>query len=225
MPRAQFYSHTQLGEIRAEYKRRTKWEKWGGNAVWYESLPASTAELAKMVQNVRRQTVRRINSLKNKETDSFAAFKLGKDLEKYMDRYTDRADRNALEAELAVYHQFWASKGSTVSGAKEINREQDIRIFGAEEHGAVKIPVYTMNKDERERFWEAYMEFMNQHPEKNTRDNSERIQRLIGGYMELVTVRNYSAIIEKVEEKLKESDTNVSEEEKKNREWFRKHFE
>ena len=29
MPRAQFYSRTQLGEIRAEYKRKTKWEKWG----------------------------------------------------------------------------------------------------------------------------------------------------------------------------------------------------
>lgn len=225
MPRAQFYTRSQLGEVRAGYKRRTKWEKWGGDTTWHENLPASTEELEKMVKDVRRQTARRISSLEKNQADSYAAYKLEQELEKFHDRYTDRSDRWALSAELARYHEFWASKGSTVSGAKEINREEDIRIFGSEKRGAIVTPVYRMTTEERKKFWAAYMEFMNQHPEKSTRDNSERIQRLVGNYMNLVRAEDFQRIIDNVMTDLQNTKNELTTEEAQNREWFRSHFE
>ena len=134
---------------------------------------------------------------------------------------TQSADtRQQAARQIAAYRQFFTAKTSTVSGIRKVLQAEESRL--SELSGT---NLTFESEEQRKNFWSAYMEFMNQHAEKNTRDNSARIQRLIGGYMELVTAQNYQAIIDKVMEELKKGDTNVSEEEKQNSEWFRKHFE
>jgi len=60
-------------------------------------------------------------------------------------------------AELQAYRKFFASKSSTVSGAREIMKQQDARIFGTDDSGK---PLKRMSRVQRENFWALYDEFL-----------------------------------------------------------------
>lgn len=70
--------------------------------------------------------------------------------------------------------EFFRAKTSSVSGAREVMRDQDIRLFGKDSRGR---PIYRMTKDERTRFWSDYEEFLNQHPQWSGK--SYRVQEAI----------------------------------------------
>lgn len=53
------------------------------------------------------------------------------------------------------------AESSTVKGATRIEREQDIRLFGADAAGRAR---HRMSYDERKSFWQFYDEFLNQNP-------------------------------------------------------------
>lgn len=59
-------------------------------------------------------------------------------------------------AELQAYKKFFGSKSSTVSGAREIMKQQDARIFGVDASGK---PLKRMTRNQRENFWALYDEF------------------------------------------------------------------
>lgn len=73
----------------------------------------------------------------------------------------NKMSRNQLILEFAKYQKFFNSKTSTVEGIKEVNREQDIRIFGKDNSGK---PLRTMTEKQRQLFWQTYEEYENQEP-------------------------------------------------------------
>lgn len=62
------------------------------------------------------------------------------------------------KAELSRLNAFFNSKSSTVKGAQEIARKQDIRIFGPSESNP-NIPAKRMTREERIKFWSVYNEY------------------------------------------------------------------
>lgn len=60
-------------------------------------------------------------------------------------------------SELQAYKKFFGAKSSTVKGAREIMRQQDVRIFGTDASGK---PLQRMTRIQRENFWSLYDEFM-----------------------------------------------------------------
>lgn len=87
-----------------------------------------------------------------------------------------KLSRNQLIMEFARYAKFFNDKTSTIQGIKEVNREQDVRIFGATPSGR---PKKTMTNDERRRYWELYDEFLNQKPSAYRLYSSETVQQTI----------------------------------------------
>lgn len=70
--------------------------------------------------------------------------------------------RGKLVSDIVKYQQFFKDQTSTLEGIKEVNRKQDIRIFGEvlnEEGEKTGAPVATMTADERREFWSVYMEY------------------------------------------------------------------
>lgn len=80
--------------------------------------------------------------------------------------------------ELSVYVDFLNAKTSTLKGAEEVNREQDIRIFGADAAGHAK---RRMTDQQRKDYWDLIDEFASQ---KSTIvasfASTQRIQEVIG---------------------------------------------
>ena len=68
-----------------------------------------------------------------------------------------RLKRVDAVSELQAYKKFFGAKSSTVKGAREIMRQQDVRIFGSDASGK---PLQRMTRTQRENFWSLYDEFM-----------------------------------------------------------------
>lgn len=184
--RDDFLTEAQIGAKRASYKRRTKMEKWGGKTTWYDQLkPMSRKAVYDMYKEVKRQTERRVKSLASKKADSYAAFKLQEELKGT--KVSKNSNKQKISAILSIYHDFWSSLTSTISGARAVNKEQDIRLFGAIGKGAAARPAYSMSSDERTELWAAYMEFYHQYKSDVTKYDSNRIQRIIGEAFKYMT--------------------------------------
>lgn len=181
--RDEFFTESQISKKRSQYKRKTKLEKWGGNTTWYEQVASMTRlQAIKFLRNIKLQTDRRMKSLARQGVDSYAAYKLSEELKNT--RVNKNSNKQKISALLSAYHDFWSSRTSTAAGAKAVNREQDIRIFGATQ--TIKgdyAPTYRMNRDEREKFWAAYMEFFHQYRNATTKYDSSRVQRIMGEAM------------------------------------------
>ena len=68
-----------------------------------------------------------------------------------------KISRNRAYNEIFQIQQFFKAKTSDVKGAKEVMRDQDIRIFGATKTGR---PKKRMTTDQRTRFWSLYEDFI-----------------------------------------------------------------
>lgn len=90
---------------------------------------------------------------------------------------TSRMSRNKMLSELFAHQTFHQAKTSTVKGAREVQREQDIRIFGAGKKGA---PKKRMSLEQRIRFWKVYEEFNKTYKNKEYLYGSNRIQQALG---------------------------------------------
>lgn len=66
--------------------------------------------------------------------------------------------RNSAYNEIFQIQQFFKAKTSDVKGAREVMRDQDIRIFGSTKSGR---PRKRMTTEQRTRFWSLYAEFIN----------------------------------------------------------------
>lgn len=209
MPRKKTSKKAEISAKRANYRRKTKMEQWGGNATWYEDMSSMTKpQMEKFLKNAIKQTSRRLVSLERQKIDSFAAYKLTTVLQNMPLDNLESLSRQKLASIMSAYHDFWSSKSATAQGAKEINREQDIRIFGAQEDiGGREFPIYRMTEEERRLFWATYMEFFKQNKDViEGKDNSERIQRLIGRYIHDIRPGEFISVIGKVRADLEEEN-------------------
>lgn len=152
------------------------------------------SELKSEVKRGRFAVSRRLGSFKRAGLESAAAIqyfdtgKLRRDKTPEVNRATlakvardtkvGDMSRNQALMELARIQAFFRSKTSTVKGQQEVNRRQDIAIFGADEKGN---PIDTMSNEERTKLWSVYMEYYNQHPETYSHTGwSTDIQKMLG---------------------------------------------
>lgn len=102
-------------------------------------------------------------------------------MEDYYDRNGERSPEkmtvHQIRSELFHIQEFFKSKTGDVKGAREVMREQDIRIFGENSRGN---PVHRMTIEERTKFWSVYEEFLNTYKTAWSNYGSTRIQQYLG---------------------------------------------
>lgn len=162
------------------------------------------AELEKVVKVMKMGYQRRVQQFKRQGEISYAQIM-------YEDSVPDnrqpfsKMTRNQLYLEYARYAHFFKSKTSNIKGIREINRQQDISLFGADKKGR---PLYSMSNDERYRYWSLYDEFNNQKRSAIARFGSERIQQFIADAMfgnNFISQENLSDFFNQVENRLSNS--------------------
>lgn len=159
----------------------------------------SDATIRKFVRTMRSSYIRRAASLKKQGYYSFAAMKLENDFKQLAKRknkgelpagYKFRQsrenlkemDRNKLLIEFFRYSEFFNSKTSTATGIKEIELEQDKRLFGVDVNGK---PNKRMTSDERRLYWDVYNEFIRQNPGFKQLYSSEQVQEVFGDFVSI----------------------------------------
>ena len=102
-------------------------------------------------------------------------------MEDYYDRNGERSPEkmtvHQIRSELFHIQEFFKSKTGDVKGAREVMREQDIRIFGENSRGN---PVKRMTIEERTKFWSVYEEFLSAYKNAEAIYGSEKIQQYLG---------------------------------------------
>lgn len=102
-------------------------------------------------------------------------------MEEYYKRNGERSPEKMtvyqIRSELFHIQQFFKSKTGDVKGAREVMREQDIRIFGENSRGR---PVRRMTIEERTKFWSVYDEFLSTYKNAEAIYGSEKIQQYLG---------------------------------------------
>jgi hypothetical protein len=84
---------------------------------------------------------------------------------------------NKLRSELFHIQEFFNSKTADVKGAREVMREQDARIFGISAKG---VPLKRMTREERDRYWATYDEFLRTYKNAEAIYGSDKIQQYLG---------------------------------------------
>ncbi|MDE7089197.1 MAG: hypothetical protein K2O54_03675 [Prevotella sp.] len=134
--------------------------------------------LISYVKTMRSSYKRRVSSFKRSGLVSQAQIAFVRDVPKKVIPLEEMT-RNQLLYEFFRYASFFNSETSTASGINKVNREQDIRLFGADKRGR---PLQKMTNDERTLFWSVYAEYQNQFPaDTNLLYSSESVQQTIAG--------------------------------------------
>lgn len=137
------------------------------------------AQLRKYVTTLMSGYKRRVQSFARKGLTSYAQISLESSIA-IPSRSPRDMTRNQLLMEFARYSKFFNDVTSTESGIKEVNREQDARIFGVDKRG---MPRKTLTQEERIKFWNLYDEFLNQNPNADYRYGSESVQQALADMM------------------------------------------
>ena len=140
-------------------------------------------ELIKMVNVMRSGAKARIKSIEKAGLYSYAADKFApseKTVREMLKGKTAVEQRNILVQEFARYQAFFESKTATKEGIREIELEQDIRIFGVDRYGK---PNASLPKEARMKYWALFSEYSISQASEATRLGSDRLQQMIGSYM------------------------------------------
>lgn len=132
-------------------------------------------EMAQNLRKLRQSLSRRLSSFHRKNLVSQAEIQ-------YVANRPEPKDiasmtRNQMYLELSQIRSFFQAKTSTEKGIREVNRQQDISIFGADTRGR---PRKSMSNEERTRFWSLYDEYENMYKGINTRYSSSSVQQMLG---------------------------------------------
>lgn len=117
---------------------------------------------------------------------------------------TDDMSINALRKEAYELQSFFKSKTQTLKGTREVERQQDILIFGADEKGR---PRNHMSVAERTKFWEFYNEFINQNPNMPYLYYEGTIIQNLGAVAEEYGLVNYTETFGKLKQELAAYDS------------------
>lgn len=139
----------------------------------------SKSQLTDLLRKIRVKYQTRQKQL-NKVKDTVYSPALEK-MEDYYDangmQNLNKISRNKAINEIANLQDFFNAKTSDVSGARAVQREQDIRIFGATKSGR---PKQRMTVEQRTQFWSFYNEFINTYKTAEAIYGSGRIQQYLG---------------------------------------------
>lgn len=132
-----------------------------------------------MLEQFREKLMYRQRAFKRagKNVYSPALEKINRYYEKFGEQSTETMSRDQAQRELFHIQEFFKSRTGSVKGAREVMREQDIRVFGESKRGN---PRYRMSREERDKFWSVYEEFMRSRPRYDNAFMSGKIQQYLG---------------------------------------------
>lgn len=152
-----------------------------------------STELKKTLEQARKKYETRVGQFdkQGKYFYSYARTKMDDYYSEVGKPSIKKISRNRAMAELFRLQEFFNSKSSTVKGARDVNREQDIRIFGIDDNGK---PIKKMTSEQRKAYWTLYEEFTNQHPNYEYIYGSNSIQQYLGDYVLNVPTKGESVV-------------------------------
>lgn len=165
------------------------------------------SQLSDMLRKIRVKTQIRIEQLE-KAKNVYSPAK-----EKFEENVTEKSlskmSRNAMIHEILQHQAFHSSQTSTVSGARQVAREQDIRIFGQTKSGR---PANKMTIEQRSKFWSIYEEFRKTYKSAEYLYGSNRIQQYLGDMVlknrlktgQDINVEDLSELLNNLQESLEE---------------------
>lgn len=138
-------------------------------------------DIDKLAKQFAKKASDRIKSFANKKNKNVYSPAVEKIKERYQGGIPNTEGMNFQQKQKLIYNiqDFFRSRTSDVSEARKIAREQDARLFGEDVFGQ---PKYRMSKEQRDAFWSAYDEFLNQNP--TLHDESDSVLQVLAEMVE-----------------------------------------
>ena len=137
--------------------------------------------LAKYYKSMRSALGKRMKTFREAGEFSHAYNVYEREFKKEIPMKISEMTQGRLQKEVVRLKKFLESETSTVEGAQEVNRRQDVMIFGA--IPGTDIPNRTMSADERKEYWNLYDEWYNQEYKKHPELQSSEIQNILADLM------------------------------------------
>ena len=137
--------------------------------------------LAKYYKSMRSALGKRMKTFSEAGEFSHAYNVYEREFKKEIPMKVSEMTQGRLQKEVTRLKKFFESETSTVKGAEEVNRRQDVMIFG--EIPGTNIPNRTMSADERKEYWNLYDEWYNQEYKKHPELQSSEIQNILADLM------------------------------------------
>ena len=137
--------------------------------------------LAKYYKSMRSALGKRMKTFREAGEFSHAYNVYEREFKKEIPMKVSEMTQGRLQKEVVRLKKFFESETSTVAGSEEVNRRQDLMIFGA--IPGTNIPNRTMSAEERKEYWNLYEEWYAQEYETHPKLQSSEIQNTLADLM------------------------------------------
>lgn len=136
---------------------------------------AGRAKLEGYLKTLRYGYKRRAQAIKKSGLYSHAMYQF-EDVPGNLFRSYDKMTNNQIIAEIIRLSNFFNSRTASVQGIREVNKEQDRRIFGETKTGK---PLQQMTESERKLYWALYNEYFNNDSTRTSKFGSNSVQQTL----------------------------------------------
>lgn len=137
--------------------------------------------LAKYYKSMRSALGKRMKTFREAGEFSHAYNVYEREFKKEIPMKVSEMTQGRLQKEVVRLKKFFEGETSTVEGAQEVNRRQDVMIFGA--IPGTDIPNRTMSVTERKEYWDLFDEWYSQEYETHPQLQSGEIQNVLADLM------------------------------------------
>ena len=137
--------------------------------------------LAKYYKSMRSALGKRMKTFREAGEFSHAYNGYEREFKKEIPMKVSEMTQGRLQKEVVRLKKFFEGETSTVEGAQEVNRRQDVMIFGA--IPGTNIPNRTMSVTERKEYWDLFDEWYAQEYETHPKLQSSEIQNTLADLM------------------------------------------
>ena len=137
--------------------------------------------LAKYYKSMRSALGKRMKTFREAGEFSHAYNVYEREFKKEIPMKVSEMTQGRLQKEVVRLKKFFEGETSTVEGAQEVNRRQDVMIFGA--IPGTDIPNRTMSVTERKEYWDLFDEWYAQEYETHPKLQSSEIQNTLADLM------------------------------------------
>ena len=152
----------------------------------------SKSQLSDLLRKVRVKTQTRLEQLEKVSNTVYSpAAEMLWQKTQFKKPPTSKMTRNQVLSELFAHQSFHSAKTSSVQGARKVQREQDIRLFGTSPSGN---PRHRMTVKQRYKFWAIYDEFNRTYKNKEYLYGSSRIQQALANMIKGNRIKSENTI-------------------------------
>ena len=149
----------------------------------------SPSEIGKMKAPELRELLRGARQLFNVQEQTFKKYeksvwspardKMKNYYESTEQKVPSRMNINQMRGELFQLQNFFQAETSTLPGARKVQKEQDIRLFGQDSRGR---PKKRLTTDQRTKFWSLFDEYKKMRP-ADVLENSSIVQQALASML------------------------------------------